>query len=539
MMEKISFISISVILSVCIFFTSGSSNTIRVPADQPTIKAGIVAASEGDTVLVADGTYSGNSNKNLDFMGKAITVMSENGPNRTIIDCGNSGRGFIFENSEDNTSIVEGFQIRNGSQRFQGGGGILCFYASPTIINCIISGNKVTGIMANGGGINCFFSNATISDCVVSDNSSSDDGGGIYCFMESPVISDCLISGNSTNQNGGGLYCEQCAPIVEGCTISNNNSDSSGGGCSCVHSPTLFRDCLIKGNQSNLNGGFLECRQSAVELFQCTINENTSLTRGGALYFDSSSPAVYNCVITNNAASENGGGIYSLSSSPLVMNCTITNNSSGEPGGGLYISDSWPGIRNTIIRENGDQGIYILSGTPFIDYSDVEGWWPGVGNIDEDPLFAVPEYHDYRLLWGSPVIDSGYPFFMDTDGTISDMGALPFDQSGKLSLYISPEDRQIAPGDSLAFRYTVCSTINKEIDFLLVVELWLPDGTPWRGNPLGAPLGLGMETSGNLTGEIAYVTSPGIKSGTYTIVASIGKHGEVIDTDQFECTITN
>jgi len=32
-----------------------------------------------DTVLVADGTYIGEGNKNLDFGGKAITVTSENG----------------------------------------------------------------------------------------------------------------------------------------------------------------------------------------------------------------------------------------------------------------------------------------------------------------------------------------------------------------------------------------------------------------------------------------------------------------------------
>jgi len=58
------------------------SATIHVPADQPTIQAGIDAAANGDTVLVAAGTY----NETINFMGKAITVASVSGPRDTIID---------------------------------------------------------------------------------------------------------------------------------------------------------------------------------------------------------------------------------------------------------------------------------------------------------------------------------------------------------------------------------------------------------------------------------------------------------------------
>ena len=74
---------------------------IHVPGDQPTIQAGINAASNGDVVLVADGTYTGSGNKNLDFLGRAITVRSEsNDPTRCILDCQSVGRGFYFHSGE-------------------------------------------------------------------------------------------------------------------------------------------------------------------------------------------------------------------------------------------------------------------------------------------------------------------------------------------------------------------------------------------------------------------------------------------------------
>ena len=161
-----------IIVIVC---QSVLAEIIQVPKDHATIQAGIDAAVDGDTVLVADGLYVGVGNVNLNFKGKLITVKSASGAYKCTIDCQktNQTRGFTFHHRETKDAIVSGFTIKNGNFKKGNGGGIHCFDASPTIISCILTEN----VAEAGGGIFCDNAFTIIIDCLITKNQAKGGGG--------------------------------------------------------------------------------------------------------------------------------------------------------------------------------------------------------------------------------------------------------------------------------------------------------------------------------------------------------------------------
>src|SRR5260370_7806093 len=89
--------------------SAAAQNIINVPATQPTIQAAINAASNGDTVLVAPGTYT----ENINFGGKAITGTSSGGPSVTIIDGGAHGSVVTFNSVDTTASPLSAFPPHN------------------------------------------------------------------------------------------------------------------------------------------------------------------------------------------------------------------------------------------------------------------------------------------------------------------------------------------------------------------------------------------------------------------------------------------
>jgi len=384
-----------------------SPATIEVPRDFATIQEAIDSAAYGDIVEVSSGTYTGDGNWDIDFRGKAITVRSTAGPEQTIIDCtGHEGhRGFYFHRGEGTDSVLRGF----------------------TIIGALVSGSEIPPDHASW-----------------SSSPTHPVGGGIYCEFSSPSIIDCVIKQCAT-ELGGGIGSVGGAPAIIDCTIEQCHagglgpaeSGGYGAGIGLIRgSDARIVNCTINRNVGyyNSHGAGVYCWQSGALLANCDISFNNAQgnIEGGGIYFGGSSTNVVleRCIISNNTA-EAGGGIFASSLAYAhVTNCTIADNKLSDPqmslGGGIHSVGSDIVIRNSIVWFNDGTAVLLhepASNNPVL-YSNIEGYYPGQGNIDTDPLFASAAGKDYHLRsvlgryyygqWvtdqdNSPCIDAGDP----------------------------------------------------------------------------------------------------------------------------------
>ncbi|MDH4034320.1 MAG: right-handed parallel beta-helix repeat-containing protein, partial [candidate division Zixibacteria bacterium] len=306
--------------------------------DVPTIQVAIDSAADFDTVLCAAGTYTGNGNRDLDFLGKKIVLTSESGPSVTIIDCEGTGidphHGFHFHNGEDSLSRVRGLTITNSFwdySWFGGGGAVICSMATPTIVGCEITGNT-------GNGINCRF------------GESSDPDSSVH-------LDSCSIYGNQ----GLGIVMSVASVSVQRSVVSQNDS----GGIQAWGRSSLWMSEVLVDN----NG------QAGIEL-NISLGANFQIT---------------NSTIVSNA----GDGINFYEDPPkdgesrglkmLHNNVVAFNQGSGIEQGGVGIY--WG------VHCNNSYGNTL---------GDWPAWSTGlgsdtVGNISFDPLFCDTTFLTYQL----------------------------------------------------------------------------------------------------------------------------------------------
>ncbi len=230
------------------------ASELNVPSvEYSTIQNAIDAAATGDTVIVATGIY----NERINFNGKGITVTSSNPAssaivNTTIIDGQAGGSVVSFVTGEGMNSVFQGFTVRNGSA--VSGGGIICMNASPTIQNCVITGNKSTSTENNaaGGGIYCEGSSAKILNNVIVGNDITtfgQGGGGVY-LKNSPVeFTNNTVSGNRSKTSPCGIAVDNTTGLtIKNCTIWENGPyrEISIIGAGSV----TVSYCDVKGGQS-------------------------------------------------------------------------------------------------------------------------------------------------------------------------------------------------------------------------------------------------------------------------------------------------
>lgn len=319
---------------------------INIPADQPTIQAGIDSANARDEVVVAPGIYV----ETLNYNGKTITVRSTNPTDpsivvSTVINGGGRGAVVTFNSGETADALLAGITIIGGIA--QHGGGVHVSFSSPTISGCTFSGNFAS---SSGGGIYSESGSPTISNCRISNNSTNSFGGGAEITGGSPTFSNCTFSGNTAG-TGGGIFIGDNNGFVDNCTFVGNTAGLMGGGIYIgLGSPTV-NNCTFTGNSAATGGGIYSYNSSP-DVSNCTFTGIADF-RGGGMYNHNSNTKVTNCLFFNNTTGEfgDGGGMYNFFSSPIVSSCTFSGNLSGD-GGGIANEGGSPTVSSCTISDN-------------------------------------------------------------------------------------------------------------------------------------------------------------------------------------------
>lgn len=365
---------------------------LRVPGSYPTIQAGLDAASCGDTVLVADGLYSGPGNASLSFQGKNLILVSENGADSCTIDGSGAARGFMIVQHEAEPTVIQGFTICS-CQADDGGAIHIANGSWPSIKNCLfISNSSCTGgaiAILSDSGVNlvgCRFLDNTaetggaiaireggwlaIRACTFETNYAETDGGAIYSSRSVTTVTGSSFFGNaSTAGAGGGYYgCVDSRVSLRDCHFSNNYAYVEGGAAFIfgVAGGSTVVDCLFEANCTNSElagyggavscafaqrfercgfshnhgrfGGALGTYSGDTEIHDCWFHANHSLLQAGALYCGFNSSAVIaDCRFEQNT-SFSGGAIFAYESSQamLIANSAFINNMSYQSGGAIY-----------------------------------------------------------------------------------------------------------------------------------------------------------------------------------------------------------
>ncbi len=394
------------ILTVLLATSAGFCATINVPDEAATIQAAVDAALDGDTVLIAPGTYSGDGNWDVDIFDKDLCVRGA-GPETTVIDCAEEG-------TEDHRAFVASSQFGN----------------SVTIENLSII-NGTAGGSLSGAGIASAFANLRVSNCLIRDCRSTSPGGAISMTGGSLYVVATQFSSN-LGFGGGALYLNHCSPTtISGCQFDTSYSLGNGGGaiwadaCTVSVSNSFFIGSFVGGGFPVSNrGGAVLVHSGEASFSGCAFYDNKIWELGGAVAALNSNVTFDSCTFSGNESGnsrtdESGGAaLYLDGGSAAIRTCSFSHNHTYWASGAVMITaSSYCQIENSIMAftANGTavEGSANLTCTDI--FGNELGDWVGEiadqaginGNFSLDPLFCDTATGDLKLQEESPCAPGG------------------------------------------------------------------------------------------------------------------------------------
>ena len=407
-----------------------------------------------DGLVISGGNANGSDNAH--FGGGILIIESYPSLTHCIFKANAAGNGagvFSYQSSPH----LQGCTFDSGYAEFRGGGFSSQGPGEPNLIQCIFTDNNAN----DAGGAVHFFqgSGGYVKDCTFVQNTAH-FGGGALSFSACPLFQDCRFENNSADVRGGAVYNvtkTEFIPEFYGCHFEANTAEKGGAFYNESISVTIT-SCVFERNHSGQSGGAIYNDHSYPVVNRCTFLGNTAGVfagynvfpgprklehdldpplfyvfpgygpDGGAIYNYECGPTMLNSAFALNCAQNLGGAIFNYAPryevpwsnfqqagkiKPHLVNCTLWGNIAA--WGGDMWNDSGnaePNLTNCIVWSNLE---FLSRRTPRASFrgtnashSNIEGGWPGDGNINTQPLLSP---HGY-LYWDSPCIDTGDPNFV-------------------------------------------------------------------------------------------------------------------------------
>ncbi|MCC6906609.1 MAG: right-handed parallel beta-helix repeat-containing protein [Phycisphaerales bacterium] len=339
---------------------TGLSPVCEAPnGPKATIQAGIDAASDFDTVILADGLYTGEGNRGILFREKELSLRSSGGPEQCIIDCELADLAFDFcHSTDDRPVLIEGVTIRRGKGIWAGG--ICIANADVEIRDCIIEQcaplptyfGTTGGVLINGSSV------VLIQNTAIRGNSSDESAGGIRVESGAMAFIDSsVIEGNEAVHAAGGIFVDASSAIhISRCVISQNLARGGvlgfGGGIdkfsdgrpseplSTIRSTLFAGNAAIREQSEGYTAGGGAFLRGRFILLDCEFVDNEA-TRGAGLCVAGDSFQIADVLIRDNRAEEDGGGVWVFpGSAGLFERVRLVGNEAGRDGGAVFGSTS-------------------------------------------------------------------------------------------------------------------------------------------------------------------------------------------------------
>ena len=225
-------------------------------------------------------------------------------------------------------------------------------------------------------------------------------GGGMRVLDSSVMVVDCEFHENCTVFGGGAVVTDGSeSPYFANCRFHDNGFQESNGTTTC----------------DTLGGGAVFVAGGNPTFVNCLFHDNRGWDGGAVVAQDLAAGKLINCTIVDNHAVIGVGGGVSRAKTLAIQNCIIWFNKAARSAPTIYDDHR---------------------ATTGVTYSNVDGGFPGTGNMSQEPKFVDRAGRNYMLkaFPPSPGKDKGRAELLPSDlGDLDWDGdtpeAIPFDLS--------------------------------------------------------------------------------------------------------------